>query len=538
MSASTTLRVLMGSAALSAFGALPGLAQSQLHILHFNDFHSRIESINRFSSTCSAEDEAENKCYGGAARLYALVTQMRADLQAQGANVIVLDAGDASQGSLFYTTYGGRVEAELLERIGVDAMAVGNHEFDLGPEGLAVFLDTVTFPILSANTDVSANNLLAGRVLPSTIVEVGDMRVGIVSALASDTSVTSSPGPTVSFSDEAAAVAAAVADLESQGVNTIIALTHMGYAADQRLAAAVPGLDAVVGGHSHTFLSNTSPSRQGPYPTWVDGPDGALVPVVTAGAFSRYLGHLVLDLDAEGNLVFASGDAIEIDASVTPDPEIAAWVAGLAGPIEETRNRPVGESTGIIEGSREVCRQMECAMGNLVAEAMLDRVADQGVTIAIQNGGGLRATIDQGTITMGEVLTVLPFQNTLSTFQLSGANVVAALENGVSQIEEGAGRFAQVAGLMYTFDPALPAGSRVSDVMVKDGDAWVPIDPEAIYGVVSNNFMRGGGDGYSMFRNAAINPYDFGPDLADVVVEYLAQQGPYAPVVDGRITRR
>lgn len=537
MSKSTMLRALLGSAAVCAFGALPVAAQSQLHILHFNDFHSRVESINRFDSTCSAEDETEGKCFGGAARLYSIVTQMRADLQAAGENVIVLDAGDASQGSLFYTTYGGRVEAELLERIGVDAMAVGNHEFDLGPEGLAVFLDTVSFPILSANTDVSANNMLAGRVMPSTVIEVGDMRVGIVSALASDTSVTSSPGPTVSFGNEIDALTAAVAALEAEGVNTIIALTHVGYAADQRIAAAVPGLDAVVGGHSHTFLSNTSSRRQGPYPTWVDGPNGSLVPVVTAGAYSRYLGHLVLDLDAEGNLVFASGDAIEINASVEPNAEIAAWVAELAGPIEETRSREVGMSTGLIDGDRAVCRQMECSMGNLVADAMLDRVADQGVTIAIQNGGGLRSSIDEGTVTMGEVLTVLPFQNTLSTFQLSGAGVVAALENGVSQLEEGAGRFAQVAGLMYTFDPAAPAGARVSNVMVRDGDAWGAIDPAATYGVVSNNFMRGGGDGYSMFRNEAINPYDYGPDLADVVVEYLAQQGDYAPVVDGRITR-
>jgi 5'-nucleotidase len=138
---------------------------------------------------------------------------------------------------------------------------------------------------------------------------------------------------------------------------------------------------------------------------------------------------------------------------------------------------------------------------------------------------------------MGEVLTVLPFQNTLSTFTVTGATVIAALENGVSQIEEGAGRFAQVAGLKYTFDPAQPAGSRVSDVMVKDGEAWVAIDPAKEYLAVSNNYVRGGGDGYKMFVDAK-DAYDFGPDLADVTAEYLAKNAPYAPFTDGRITRK
>lgn len=176
-------------------------------------------------------------------------------------------------------------------------------------------------------------------------------------------------------------------------------------------------------------------------------------------------------------------------------------------------------------------------MGNLVAEAMLDRVKDQGMTIAIANGGGLRASIDQGPVSMGEVYTVLPFQNTLATFQLKGADVIAALENGASQYEEGAGRFAQVAGLKYTVDPAAEAGKRISDVIVRAEGDWKPIDAAATYGVVSNNYMRSGGDGYEVFANKAQNAYDFGPDLAEVVAAYLAaQEGAYKPTLDGRIT--
>ncbi len=173
-------------------------------------------------------------------------------------------------------------------------------------------------------------------------------------------------------------------------------------------------------------------------------------------------------------------------------------------------------------------------MGNLVADAMLDRVKDQGIQIAIANGGGLRASIDAGAVTMGEVLTVLPFQNTLSTFQVSGQTLLDALENGVSQIEDGAGRFPQVAGMTFTVDASRPRpGRRVSDVMV----GGAPIDPAATYGVVSNNFVRNGGDGYAMFKDA-MNAYDFGPDLADVTAEYLAASGAYQPYTDGRITMK
>jgi 5'-nucleotidase len=172
-------------------------------------------------------------------------------------------------------------------------------------------------------------------------------------------------------------------------------------------------------------------------------------------------------------------------------------------------------------------------MGNLIADAMLDRVRDQGIEIAVQNGGGIRASIDAGDVTMGEVLTVLPFQNTLSTFEVTGSTIVEALENAVSQHEEGAGRFLQVAGMSYAFDLSKQPGARISDVMV----GGAPIEMDKVYGVVSNNFVRNGGDGFDMFKGA-MNAYDFGPDLADVTAEFIAANAPYRPYLDGRITMK
>ena len=531
-------RALLGATAVLALTAGAASAEYTLHVLHTNDLHSRIESINRFDSTCDAETEAKGECFGGVARLATKVADLRAELEAAGQNVILLDAGDQFQGSLMYTTYKGAAEAEFMEKIGYDAMAVGNHEFDDGPEGLAAFLDKVSFPVLSGNLDLSRSNLLNGRVRDTVVLEVGGEKIGLVSALATDTVDTSSPGPDVLFKDEIEELKADVAALEAEGVTKIIALTHVGYGLDQKIAAEVPGVDLVVGGHSHTYLSASDPKRQGPYPTWVDAAGGGIVPVVTAYAYSKYLGHVELTFDDAGNLVFAGGDAIVLDAAVTPDAEVAARVAELAGPIAELKAKVVAETTAAVDGDRANCRAVECQMGNLVADAMLDRVKDQGVTIAIANGGGLRASIDAGEVTMGEVLSVLPFQNTLSTFEAKGSTILAALENGVSQVEGGAGRCPQVAGLTFAFDPAQPAGSRVSDVMVMEGGAWAPIDPAKTYAVVTNNYVRNGGDGYRMFASEGMNAYDYGPDLADVTAEYLAKSGPYTPYLDGRISRK
>ena len=520
---------LLSSAAVLALTAGVAQADYTLHVIHINDLHSRIEPINRFDSTCSAEDNAEGKCFGGVARVKTMIDQLRAELD--GENVIVVDAGDQYQGSLMYTTYKGDVEAEMMEKIGFDVMAVGNHEFDDGDEGLLKLVDNVSFPVISGNLDVSQSNILAGKVQNHVVLEVGGEKIGIISALATDTVETSSPSEAVIFQDEIDSMAADVAALTEEGVTKIIGLTHVGLPRDIEIAAAVPGLDAIVGGHSHTYLSASDPDRQGAYPTFVSQEDGTLVPVVQAYAYSKYVGHLELNFDEEGNLTYAAGDTILLDASVDEDAEIVARVAELVGPIEEMKTRVVAEAAEAIEGSRDVCRAMECPMGNLVADAMLDRVKDQGVQIAIQNGGGLRASIDAGEVTMGEVLTVLPFQNTLSTFEVTGAQILAALENGVSQVEDGAGRFPQVAGMSFTVDLTQEPGSRISNVMV--GDA--ALDPEATYGAVSNNYVRNGGDGYRMFRDA-MNAYDYGPDLADVTAEFLAKVGPYQPFTDGRIT--
>ncbi len=528
------LKIGLFSASVLALTAGTALADFELNILHINDLHSRIEAISKSDSTCSAEDAAANECFGGIARVKSAIDSRRAELE--GKNVLTLDAGDQFQGSLFYTTYKSAPIAEFMNSIGFDAMAIGNHEFDDGPEELAKFIDALQFPMISGNTLAGLDSPVADKFKPYIVKEFGDEKVAVVSVLATDTDETSSPGDSILFADEIGYLKEAVKEIEAEGIDKIVLLSHVGYAKDKEIAAAVDGIDVIVGGHSHTLLSNTDEKAAGPYPTMVKNPAGTDVPIVQAYAYSKYLGDLTVVFDDSGVVKSATGEPKLLDASVTPDEGFVAKVSELAGPIEELKQKEIGETAEAIDGSREVCRATECTMGNLVADAMVDRLSDQGITIAIQNGGGLRASIDAGTVTMGEVLTVLPFQNTLASFQLKGSDIVAALENGVGQVEEGAGRFPQVSGLKYTADLNKPAGSRITSVEVKEGDGFVAIDPNKVYGVATNNYMRSGGDGYSVFASGGQNAYDFGPGLETVVADYIAKNSPYKPYTDGRIT--
>ncbi|MGK7651840.1 bifunctional metallophosphatase/5'-nucleotidase [Roseovarius sp. B08] len=510
------------SLALSGIlSATAAQADYTLNILHTNDFHARFEPISKYNSTCAPEDNDAGECFGGSARLATAIEQARADAP----NPVLFDGGDQFQGTLFYNYYKGKLAAEMMNRLGYDAMTVGNHEFDDGPEVLRGFMDAVEFPVLMSNADVSREALLKDVLQKSTVIERGGEKIGLIGLTPQDTDELASPGPNVIFTDPVDAVQHEVDRLTEQGINKIIVLSHSGYGVDQRVAKATTGVDVIVGGHSNTYLANDDPDAAGPYPTMVGN-----TAIVQAYAYGKFLGRLDVVFNDAGEVTSAIGNPLIMDAAVAEDAEVVLRIQEAAEPLDEIRNKVVAEATDAINGDRDVCRAGECAMGNAVAEAMLARVADQGVQIALMNGGGVRASIDAGPVTMGEVLTVLPFQNTLSTFRIDGTTLKEALENGVSQVEEGAGRFPQVAGMTFVFDPSAAPGSRVTQVTV----GGEPLDPDRDYLAVSNDYLRNGGDGYSMLRDAA-DAYDFGPDVADVLAEYFAQNSPVSPMTDGRI---
>ncbi|MBZ0298481.1 MAG: 5'-nucleotidase C-terminal domain-containing protein [Anaerolineae bacterium] len=498
-----------------------------LTIMHTNDVH--------------AEHEPNSDGNGGAAREATVVKQIRDEVE----NSLLLDGGDRFTGTLFHIQWKGQDSAQIMNMIGYDAMTLGNHEFDNGDEVLAAFVDALNFPVVTADVDFSQSPVLAGKVQPYVVLEVGGQQIGIIGLVVPETEILSSPGPELVFSHDLVGVTQQMVDeLTAQGVDKIILLTHIGIEADTMVAQSVSGVDVVVGGHSHTLLSNAYTGAYGEYPLVLESASGEPVLVVQASTKTLYLGRLDVEFDASGVLSSWNGDTILLSRYIPADPDVSDLVAGLAEPIAEMRTRPVGEASVYLTGDRSVCRVEECNLGNLIADAMR---ADSGAQIAMMNGGGIRADIDEGEITLGEVLTVQPFQNLLSTFSLKGSDVIAALENGVSQIqldangnvqrEGAAGRFLQVSGLRYTADPTLEPGSRIVSVEVmNDAGEYEPIDPDTIYTAVSLNFMRTGGDGFSVLNDNAIDPYDFGDLDFEVTLNYIEAHNPVSAEVEGRIT--
>ena len=522
--------------------AMPVAAQESgdftLTVIHTNDTHSHIEQFNSSGGSCSEEDAAAGKCFGGVARRATKIEELRGTVT----NPILVDAGDQFQGSLYYTQYKGAEAVEFMNMLGYQAMTLGNHEFDDGPANLGKFLDGVSFPVVSSNIDASAEPAIDGKFVKSTVLEVGGDKIGLVGLTTNTTPFSSSPGPTVSFADYVPSLEPVVAALQEQGVNKIVLLSHIGYEDDQVLAAAIDGIDVIVGGHSHTLLSNTVEGASGPYPTVVDSPSGAPVLIVQDGAYGMYLGDLEVTFDADGVATSWQGDPILLDSSIAEDPAVTARVQELAVPLEVLRTTIIGSAATDLDGSRESCRFAECSMGALITDAMVWASQNDGVQVAIENAGGIRSSIAAGEVTMGQVIEVLPFGNTLATFGLTGADLLAALENGVSRAEnpdnEGTGRFPQVSGMRFSWDGTKPVGERIVSAEVENADgSFSPIDPVAIYNVATNDFNRRGGDEYTVFAEKAIDPYDFGTPLDQVVASYITAFTPINVQLEGRITR-
>ena len=527
-------RALLGAALLLPLAA-PALRRAaadpaaRVSLIHLNDFHSHHEGVAAGAALC----RPGQACFGGSARLATAVAAWRRDAAAAGRAPLLLDAGDQFTGTLFYARFRGMAEAAVQRAVGVQAMSLGNHEFDHGPDNLARYLALLPFPVLAANLDLAEAPLLRGRVTAWTSFAPGGRRLAVVGLLTPDTANASSPGPTVRFGDPAAALERALGEIRAGGPATVVVLSHLGLPADRLLARAVPGIDVVVGGHSHTLLANGLPGAEGPDPVMEEGPGGP-VRIVQAGAHGRWLGRLDLDLSAEGRVQAHAGQVRELDGGVSPDPEVAAIVAAYAAPLGELRRQVVGRLVRALP--LDGCRTGECALGNLVADAMLD--ATRGTTsgaadAALTNGGGLRAGLPEGAVSVGDVLAVLPFGNTLATVTLRGASLVRALENGFGRAPDAAGRFPQVAGMRVEWSADAPAGQRVRRVEV----AGAPLDPERSYRLVTNNFVRRGGDDYDVLRDEALEAYDDGAPLEDALIARLGGGAP-PPEREGRSVRR
>lgn len=487
-----------------------------LTILHTNDVHAH--------HAPNADGD------GGEALAASVINQVRAARP----NTLLLSAGDTFIGTLFYVLHHGTDSAELMNAMKYDAMTLGNHEFDEGDGNLALFIEKLTFPVLAANVDFAGSSSLRNKTVPYVILQKGGEKIGVIGLVNPATPEMSRPGSDLVFNDKLAQVVqTSVDELTKSGVNKIIVLSHNGYQADQDLAQSVNGVDVIVGGHTHTLLASYDTRAAGPYPTKVQNPEKKPVVVVQAGEYLQFIGRLDVEFDPKGEIVSFKGEPIALSHYIAPDPAITTLVDTLFAPVEALTKEVIGESAIYLEGDRKVCRVQECNLGNLITDAMR---AETGAQVGLENGGGIRASIKQGQITRGDVLTVLPFGNLVSTLSLSGADLLAVLENGVSKMEEGAGRFLQVSGLRYQVDPTKPAGSRIVKVEILDAQGnYQALNPKTIYTVATNDFISEGGDGFSVVLNNGLNIYNFGRPLDEVLTDYIQAHQPIDSKVEGRI---
>ena len=366
-----------------------------LMILHANDVHSAAAGVNDRGPVYD-----DTNAVGGLARVTALVSDEKAKAKAQGRAVLALDAGDFWQGTHFFRTGGMPWAREAMRRMPWDAVTLGNHEFDLGCETLTQYVKGLPFPVLAANLEKNPACPLSTAPLPAIVVKDFDgVKVGIIGLANDEGKDISEACPETNFADRATALRRAAAELEKSGVTHIIAVSHVGYEADQALARAVPAIDVIVGGHTHSVLGN-HPHSEGPYPTVILHDDGSQTLVVQAGRSTRYLGRLSVSFDDAGRIVQFKGDLEELVPSLRRDKAMHEFVERSLEAIRADQERFVGVNTSTLPDGLDPCREGDCLSGMATADAFLAWGRPRGAVAAILNGGAIRAAMPIGPVTV------------------------------------------------------------------------------------------------------------------------------------------
>lgn len=505
--------------AVIAWGQITSVPGKRLVILHTNDLQGQIMPFS----------EAGNKAeLGGFARIAAKVQEFKESAD----NVILLDAGDTIQGTLFTKVFGGVYVGELMSKIGYNAVTIGEHDFDEGPEGLKNYIKSSSYPFLAANVDISESKELNGLIAPYVILDVNSLKVGVFGLITPDANLFAKTGPYVKIADPKEASRKVIDEIKPKS-DIIIALTHLGITEDRKLASSVSGIDVIVGGGSKTKLS---------VPIIVNNPEGGKTIIVQAKNQGQFLGKLEVAVkDKKTSLV--GYKLLPIDNSVVPEPKLAEIINKLQDKLEKESHKAIGSSNVEFDAIKSHIRTSETNLGDLFAQAIKEAFPE--VDIALQNSGGIRGEEikAKGNITMKDVWEWHPYENKIVLVTLTGKQVKEVIERGVSSLPISKGTFLQVAGLSYTVDlTGLPQelssdnaainfqGDRVMDIKVNGK----PLNYNQNYRVAVNDFMVNGGDGFVTLAKAQ-DIVITNKSLVDVVVAYIKKHSPINIQTDGRI---
>lgn len=553
-------------AVFSLLFALPGpVAAYELSIAHINDHHS---NMRPFSATLMIDGEPIRVSLGGFARLATAF----GELEQSEPNLLKIHAGDAITGTPYYKFFKGQSDARAMNVICFDALAIGNHEFDAGDQGLRAFLDELRAApecdtaVLSANVHPAAGTPLAVApdgepyLAPYAIKEVGGVKIGLVGiTVAGKTQNASRPLASTEFEDEAKAAQRAIDELKRQGVHHVVLVTHVGFDDDLHLAAQLSGVDAIVGGDSHTLVGDFSEvglSGKSSYPTVVRDKDGRLVCVGQAWEYAKAIGLMKVTFDDAGNVISCGGQAsIVLGQSMQRKGTDGKWVdmnedeirtlvaklqnpglikrlapdadvlAALA-PFEEQYDAQTNKQIGILSKDQSLCLTRvpgsanrgtavcadvsEQARGADVAQVVAEsfRLAPEHgpADIGIVNAGGVRIPIETNgsqdlILTYGTAFTLQPFPNELYITHLTGQQIWDTLEEAVSNWKDEGnsdGSHPYASGLRWALDLTKPKGQRFGNLERKDhaNGQWQPLDLQATYSVVLADYLTQGFEGF------------------------------------------
>ena len=483
-------------------------AANDVVVLHTNDVHGAIGS-------------------------YAKVAALKAQYEAEGTDVILVDAGDFIQGDPTVSISQGANAVELMNMVGYDLAVPGNHEFDYGYENLKTLSESAEFPILAANVTSNGSAAFAD----SYVLETDSgTKVGFVGVTTPETATKAHPAKIAGLTFDAgdkmfADVQASVDKLEADGCDYIVCVGHLGIDEESTgnrsvdLLAKVDGIDVFIDGHSH--------STQEDILAVTDGTGKVDDTVLTStGTELENIGVVTL---SDGS---ASAESVKVADLTAEDEAIAARAAEITAQVEADYGTVFAKTEVLLNGDKDPGnRTQETNLGDLITDALMWGAAREGETIdaAVTNGGGIRAPIQVGDVTKKDVNTVLPFGNTLSIVKVTGAELLEVLEASTYCTPAAVGGFPQVSGIIFTVDTTKPydqgeaypkttyyAPASIQRVTI-ESVGGKPFDPNAVYTIATNDFMAAGGDTYYAFKTASAN-YDLGLPMDEVLKDYITDE--------------
>ncbi|MCK5779628.1 MAG: 5'-nucleotidase C-terminal domain-containing protein [Psychrilyobacter sp.] len=473
----------------------------EFKIMHVNDTHGRV-STGKYDGM-------------GLARVSTIVKNTRKE----DPNVLFLDAGDTLHGTVYAALSNGESVVKVMNVMGYDAMTTGNHDYNYGLDRIENLQNTMNFPVIVSNVTYKDSGEKAFKPYIIKTLPNG-VKVGIFGLATPETAYKTNPlnVEAVTFGDPIAAAKESVAALTAEGVNYIVALSHLGMDEDSvytsvKVATEVAGIDLIVDGHSHQEIDTMVGDTH----------------IVQSGFYDKNLGEVTIKLNADGTKtetakLFTKEYAME---NVEEDPAVTAIIEAVNVEQDKITSVVVGETDITLDGERNNVRAGETNLGDMITEAVLFETKADAV---ITNGGGIRASIQKGTITRGDIISVLPFGNYVIVKEMSGQALKDGIENGIQSYPDARGSFPHVAGITFKFDPTKEVGNKVYELTFTNGEK---VMMDKMYNVATNDFMAVGGDQYESFKGTkTVTEYE---SLEEILGKYIRENGITHPTTDGRV---